>query len=65
MVIAVLAALLVQQPQVALAIDRDTVLAGDDVIVTITVQAPGDLPVDIVNPPLIGLEIRRSRILIG
>jgi len=60
MVVAVLAALLVQSPQIAVVVDRDTVEAGDDIIITITVQAPGDMPVEIVDPELTGLDLRNT-----
>ena len=60
MVVAVLAALLVQTPQVAVGVDRDTVLAGEDLIITITVQAPGDMPVEIIDPELTGLDLRST-----
>ena len=60
MVVTVLAALLVQSPQVALGVDRDTVRAGDDLIITITVQAPGDMPIEIIDPELTGLDVRNT-----
>ncbi len=60
MVVAVFAALLVQSPQIAVGVDRDTVRAGEDIIITITVQAPGDMPIEIVDPELTGLDLRNT-----
>ena len=60
MVVTLLAAVVLQQPQVAVAVDRDTVRAGEDVIVTIVVQAPGDVQVEIVDPELTGLRLRNA-----
>ena len=56
-----LAALLVQQPQVAVGVDLDRVRLGDEIVLTITVRARNDLPLEIVDPDLTGLELLTVR----
>jgi hypothetical protein len=50
-----------QQPvRVTAAVDRDEVDVGGEVVLTITVYAAGNEPVQILDPPLNGLEVRSS-----
>jgi hypothetical protein len=50
-----------QQPlQVTAQVDREEIDVGSEVVLTITVQATGNDPVQILDPPLNGLEIRSS-----
>jgi hypothetical protein len=50
-----------QQPlQVIAQVDREEIDVGSEVVLTITVQATGNDPVQILDPPLNGLEIRSS-----
>ncbi len=46
-----------QQMQVEAVVDRDRVMLGERVALTITVEATGNDPVQILNPSTIGLEI--------
>ncbi len=59
MVILTMLATMLQQPQVA--VDRDRVHVGEDVIVTITVQTRSDVPVEVRDPALTLLAIRDRR----
>jgi hypothetical protein len=49
-----------QQVQVEAVIDRDRVRLGETVVLTITVEATGNEPVQILNPSALGLEILGS-----
>ena len=62
MVATVLAlALATQAPQLQVRVDPTDVLLGDTVVFTITVSARGDVPVEIVNPSLSGLQLQSMR----
>ncbi len=62
MVVAVLAlALAAQAPQLQVRVDPRDVLLGDTVVFTITVSARGDVPVELVNPSLSGLQLQSMR----
>lgn len=58
--------LLLQQPEVAVSVDRTEVAPGDTVVLTITVTALGNEPLRITGPDLEGLELvdqrERSRV---
>ena len=61
MVTAVIALLLAsQQLQVDATISRDRIEVGETVVLTITVEAAGNDPVEILNPSLVGLELLGS-----
>jgi hypothetical protein len=64
-VVALLLAMLLplQQLGVSARIDRDEVLVGDEVLLTVTVEAGGAAPLEIFDPDLVGLELinRRDR----
>ena len=49
-----------QQLRVEAMVDRHEVRLGEEVVLTITVEATGNDPVQILNPPLVGLELRGS-----
>jgi hypothetical protein len=59
--LALVAALVAQEPRVSASVDRTDVLAGEMVALTIRVEAAGGDPVRIMDPVLTGLEIRGSR----
>ncbi|NIM48320.1 MAG: hypothetical protein GTN62_01610 [Gemmatimonadales bacterium] len=50
-----------QQPAVTARVNREAVALGDDVVLTITVEARGSAPVRIIDPDLSGLELRNTR----
>lgn len=54
-------ALLQQQPQVVVALDRDSVYVGEEIIYTVTIASRGNVPVEILNPPFDGFEVLESR----
>jgi hypothetical protein len=54
-------ALATQAPQLQVRVDPTDVLLGDTVVFTITVSARGDVPVEIVNPSLSGLQLQSMR----
>ena len=49
-----------QQIQIEAVVDRDRVMLGTTVVLTITVEATGNEPVQILNPSTVGLEILGS-----
>ncbi len=56
------ALLLQQQVEVRVQVDRQEVMVGEEIVLTITVEAhAGPAPVEIDNPDLTGLELRNSR----
>ncbi len=56
------ALLLQQQVEVAAEVDRQQVMVGEEIVLTITVEAQaGPSPLEIDNPDLTGLELRSSR----
>ncbi len=57
----IVALMALQQLGVTAAIDRDRVLLGEPITLTIRVQAVGTLPVQIIDPVLSGLELQGSR----
>ncbi len=62
MVALLLAVLLpLQQPALSARLDRDEVLVGDDVVLTVTVEARGAAPLEILDPDLAGLELINRR----
>ncbi len=58
---ALAAMLMIQQLGVTASIDRDQATVGDTLTLTIRVQVTSDLPVQIVDPILSGLELQGSR----
>ncbi len=61
--VALLLALLLplQQLGVSARLDRDEVLVGDEVLLTVTVEAGGAAPLEIFDPDLVGLELINRR----
>lgn len=51
----------VQQPEISAAVNRDEVVVGEALVLTILAHTGGQEPVEIVNPPLIGLQLVGSR----
>lgn len=54
-------AMLSQQLQASARVTPDRVLLGDTVVLSITVHSQGNEPIEIIDPPMTGFELRGSR----